>query len=157
ETGKPLAFTLNHTSDPDTTADAVLVQNMLQNVGIKVSLNPVADQSTLINIAVGRKYDATLWRNHPGADDDTQYVCWHCGNNPPAACDNLVNFGAFNDTTINKDFDTARSSTDEAQRTSLYEAINKQFGTQLYNYWFQYALWTLAFKSSVHGALNEVL
>ena len=53
--------------------------------GIKINLNPVADQSTLINIAIGRQFDATLWRNHPGADDDTQYVWWHCGNSPAAA------------------------------------------------------------------------
>ncbi|HTL85851.1 MAG TPA: ABC transporter substrate-binding protein, partial [Acidimicrobiia bacterium] len=75
ETGKKLTFTLNHTADPDTTADAKLVKQMLHdNVGIDIALNPVADQSTLINIAVGRNYDATLWRNHPGADPDTQYV-----------------------------------------------------------------------------------
>ena len=36
ETGKKLTFTLNHTADPDTTADAKLVKQMLHdNVGIK--------------------------------------------------------------------------------------------------------------------------
>ena len=55
ETGKDLTFTLSHTADPDTTGDAVLIQQMLkQNAGISISLNPVPDQSTLINIAIGR-------------------------------------------------------------------------------------------------------
>ena len=83
--GKDLTFTLDHTADPSTTQDAVLVQQMVQqNAGIKVQLNSVPDQSTLINVAIGRQFDATLWRNHPGADDDTQYVWWHCGNSPAA-------------------------------------------------------------------------
>ena len=85
ETGKDLTFTLSHTADPDTTGDAVLIQQMLkQNAGISISLNPVPDQSTLINIAVGRGYDAMLWRNHPGSDDDLQYVWWHCSNDAGA-------------------------------------------------------------------------
>jgi len=158
ETGKDLTFTLNHTSDPDTTQDAILVKQMLKaNAGINISLNPVSDQSTLINIAIGRKYDATLWRNHPGADDDTQYVWWHCSNAPPANCDNLVNFGGFNDEVINKDFDAARVSSDPAERTRLYEEINKQFAKQLYNLWAQYTLWTIGMKPPVHGVLGPAL
>jgi peptide/nickel transport system substrate-binding protein len=158
ETGKDLTFTLNHTSDPDTTQDAVLIQQMLkQNAGISISLNPVSDQSTLINIAISRGYDATIWRNHPGADDDTQYVWWHCDNAPPASCDNPVNFGAFNDAQINKDFDTARSESDPAKRTALYEDINRIFAKQLYNLWGQWTLWTVAFKPNVHGALGPAL
>ena len=39
ETGKDLTFTLDHTADPSTTQDAVLIQQMLQqNAGIKMQL-----------------------------------------------------------------------------------------------------------------------
>jgi len=166
ETGKDLTFTLSHTADPSTTQDAVLVQQMVeQNAGIKVQLSSVPDQSTLINIAIGRKYDATLWRNQPGADDDTQYVWWHCGNSPPlgtdpngdAACDNPVNFGGFNDPIINTDLDKARSSNDPAERTKLYEDINREFAKELWNLWAQYTLWTVAYKPDVHGILGPNL
>ncbi|HEV7524176.1 MAG TPA: ABC transporter substrate-binding protein [Acidimicrobiia bacterium] len=166
QTGKDLSFTLDHTADPSTTQDAVVVQQMLQqNAGIKVQLNAVPDQSTLINIAIGRQFDATLWRNQPGADDDTQYVWWHCGNSPaPTAdpngappCDNPVNFGGFNDPVISSDLDKARSSNSPAARTKLYEAINKRFASQLWNLWSQYTLWTVAYKPSVHGVLGPQL
>jgi peptide/nickel transport system substrate-binding protein len=158
ETGKTLTFTLNHTSDTDTTNDAILIKQMLKsNAGIDISLNPVADQSTLINIAVGRSYDATLWRNHPGADDDTQYVWWHCSNKPPLACDNPINFGGFNDPVINADFDKARVSSDQAERTRLYEDINREFTKQLYNLWAQFVVWTVAMKPNVHGVLGPPL
>ncbi len=131
-----------------------------KNAGINVALNAVPDQSTLINLAIGRKFDAMLWRNHPGADSDTQYVWWHCGNSPAvgtdpngdAACDNPVNFGGFNDPIINKDLDNARVTADPATRTKLYEAINKQFAKELWNLWGQYMLWTIEYKPNVHGS-----
>jgi peptide/nickel transport system substrate-binding protein len=158
QTGKDLTFTLSHTADPDTTQDAVLIQQMLQqNAGIHISLNPVPDQSTLINQAIGRAFQAVLWRNHPGADDDTQYVWWHCSNTPPAPCDNPVNFGGFNDPVINKDFDDARVSPDPAKRTALYEDINREFQKQLWNLWGQYTLWTVAYKTNIHGVYGPPL
>ena len=166
QTGKDLTFTLDHTADPSTTADAVLVQQMLaQYVGIHIQLQSVPDQSTLINIAIGRQFDATLWRNNPGADDDTQYVWFHCGNSPPLgtdpngapACDNPVNFGGFNDPVINTDFDKARSETDPAVRTQLYQDINKEFAKELWDLWSQYALWVVAYQPSVHGVFGPNL
>jgi len=161
ETGKTLTFSLSHTADPDTTQDAVLVQKMLkQYVGLNITLNPVADQSTLINQAIGKQFDATLWRNHPSADSDTQYVWWHCANSAKAvvepnspACDNPVNFGGFNDPTISSDFDKARAETDQGTRTKLYEDINRRFAKQLWNLWAQYTLWTVAYSPKAHGVL----
>jgi ABC-type transport system substrate-binding protein len=167
ETGKDLTFTLSHTADPDTTADAELIQQMLkQNAGISIGLNPVPDQSTLINNAIGKKYDAVLWRNHPGADDDTQYVWWHCDNGvaslvdpqpASATCNNPVNFGGFNDPVINKDFDQARSEPDPTKRTALYEDINKEFAKQLWNLWGQWVIWTVGYANTVHGILGPNL
>ncbi len=157
---------MSYTSDPSTTQDAVLIKQMLQrSAGIDVTLNAVPDQSTLINLAIGRKFDAVLWRNHPGSDSDLQYVWWHCDNSPAvgtdpngaAACDNPVNFGGFNDPIINKDLDDARVTADPATRTSLYEAINKEFAKELWNLWGQYVLWTISYKPDVHGILGPNL
>ncbi len=166
ETGKTLTFTLSHSSDPSTTQDAVLIQQMLKrNAGIDVKLNPVPDQSTLINLAIGRKFDAMLWRNNPGADDDTQTVWWHCNNSPAvgtnpngdAPCDNPVNFGGFNDPIINTDLDKARVEPNQATRASLYEDINREFAKELWNIWGQYVLWTIEYKPDVHGVLGPNL
>ncbi len=166
ETGKDLTFTISHTADPSTTQDAVLIQQMLkQNGGITTQLNAVPDQSTLINLAIGRQYDAVLWRNNPGADPDTQYVWWHCGNSPAAganpngaaACDNPVNFGGFNDPVINSDLDKGRSAPLGPARTKIYEEINQRFASQLWNLWSQYTLWTVAYKPGIHNVLGPAL
>ena len=92
-------------------------------------------QSKNINDVIAGNYQVSGWRNHPGFDPDDQWVWWHCYA-PPAAgtpqpgvpaatdiavpgppsngnnCDNPVNFGRFNDTVINKAFETGRSSAD---------------------------------------------
>jgi peptide/nickel transport system substrate-binding protein len=166
QTGKTLTFALDYASDPSVQQDALLVQSMLkQYAGIDIQINAVADQSTLINVAIARNYDATLWRNHPGADPDTQYVWWHCANggavnsnpNGAAGCDNPVNFGGFNDPVISTDLDRARSMPIGPARTAVYEAINRRFASELWNLWSQYTLWTVAYKPTVHGILGPNL
>ena len=42
-----------------------------------MNLQPIADQSALIDAAIGGEFQAVTWRNHPGADPDTQYVWWY--------------------------------------------------------------------------------
>jgi peptide/nickel transport system substrate-binding protein len=102
-----------------------------------------ADQGTLINQALGGDFQATLWRNHPGADPDTQYVWWHSGS--------PVNFGAIKDAQIDHDFDEARSATDPNVRKADYEDLQKVFGEKLYNLWSWYSLWAFISKPTVHG------
>ena len=100
-----------------------------------------------------------LWRNHPGSDDDTQYVWWHCATRRArpngAPCDNPVNFGGFNDPVINKNLDDGARRARRSKADALYEDINKEFAKQLWNLWAQYTLWTVAFKPNVHGVARS--
>jgi peptide/nickel transport system substrate-binding protein len=157
ETGQDLTFTYTHAADPETTKTAELQQSMWKAAGIKVNLRPIGDQSQLINIAIGRDFQAISWRNHPGADPDTQYVWWHCGNAPPAACDNPVNFGGFNDATMNKLMDDGRVELDPAKRKTIYENLNREFAKKLYDLWGFYVIWDVASKKNVHGILGPDL
>jgi peptide/nickel transport system substrate-binding protein len=151
KTGKDLAFTLTSSADPETLKSAELIQTMMQAVGIKVDIKSIGDQSQYINQAIGKEYQAILWRNHPGGDPDLQYVWWHCNNTPPEACDNLVNFSAFNDADINKYLEEGRATGDEAARTTAYENLNKAFAKNLWEIWGQYIIWDIAFQPKVNG------
>lgn len=157
ENGGEFAFTLTHSADPETTKSAELVQQMAEQVGATVSLKPVPDQSTLINTALGKDFQAVLWRNHPGGNPDLQFVWWHCNTTPPEPCDNLVNFGGFNDAEINKLLEDGRLATDPAEQKTIYENLNREFAKKLYNLWAQYTLWTVASKPAVHGVLGPDL
>ncbi|GIU87547.1 MAG: ABC transporter substrate-binding protein [Acidimicrobiia bacterium] len=157
ETGQELEFTLTHSGDPETTKTAELLKQLAEDVGMRVNLASVADQSTLINEAIARNFQAVLWRNHPGADPDTQYVWWHCNTTPPEPCDNLVNFGGFNDPEINDLLDRGRTTLDPDERREIYEELNREFAEELYNLWGQWTLWMVAYKPGIHGVLGPNL
>jgi peptide/nickel transport system substrate-binding protein len=142
ETGKPLEFTLSSTPEPDTIATAQLVQSMAKAAGMNVKLKQ-SEQSQLINEAIGGQFQATLWRNHPGGDPDTQYVWWHSGS--------PVNFGRINDKEIDRLLDEGRTETDTAKREQIYEDLNREFSKKLYDLWGQWTLWDVATAKNVFG------
>ena len=140
ETGGPLQFTLTHAGDPETTQTAQLYQQLMGDIGVTVDLQPIADQSALIDAAIGGEFQAVTWRNHPGGDPDLQYVWWYNSDASP----NPVNFGRFNDPEINRLLDEGRTTADPAERKTIYEDLNKQFAKNLWNLWASYTIWSIA-------------
>ena len=156
ETGQTLSFTYTFVADSEGKQTAVLLQQMEKEAGITVNLNPIGDQSTLINLAIGRQQQAIGWRNHPGADPDTQWVWWHCSN-ASGPCDNLVNFGGWNDPQINKLLEEGRAEADPAKHAAIYEELNREFAKKLWDLWSGYTTWTIAFQPKVHGIFGPPL
>jgi peptide/nickel transport system substrate-binding protein len=146
--GGKFEFTLSSTNDPSVLKQAQVVASQWERAGMTVHLRS-ADQATLINQALGGDFQATVWRNHPGSDPDTQYVWWHTGS--------PVNFGNFKDPVIDEALDTARVSTDVNVRRAAYERIQRRFGEQLYNLWGFYSRWTFATQPKVHGVTGPDL
>jgi peptide/nickel transport system substrate-binding protein len=140
--GGKFDVTISSTNDPTTIKEAQLTQSQWQKAGMNVKLRQ-ADQATLINEALGGDFQANLWRNHPGADPDTQYVWWHSSS--------PVNFNNFKDPQIDKDLETGRSSPDPAVRKAAYEDIQRVFDTQFYSLWRWYSLWAFIGKPNLHG------
>jgi peptide/nickel transport system substrate-binding protein len=158
QTGAPnLTFTITYSSDPTTSKTVALLQQMWRAAGITAHLRGIGDQSQLINIAIGRQFQLITWRNHPGADPDTQYVWWHCNNTPPAACDNPVNFSGFNDAQINSLLDQGRITLDPAKRATIYENLNRTFAQKLYDQWGSYVIWDIAYQPNIHGIFGPNL
>jgi peptide/nickel transport system substrate-binding protein len=175
-TGQPLAFTLSTTPDPISLTNAQLIGKYVQAAGMTMTIKQV-DEATLINDAIGGKFQASGWRNHPGFDPDTQWVWWHCKNAPGRAtdstskeigtddaggvtgnnCDNPVNFSRFNDSIINKAFEKARASDDQTVRKTAYEDINREFAKQLWDGWGYYSLWTVPSQTNVAGLAGPTL
>ena len=157
ETGKDLQFTYTFSSDPEGVKTAEFLQQLMREIGVKVSLNPIGDQSALINLAIGRGQQSIGWRNHPGGDPDLQYVWWHCDNAAPADCDNLVNFGGWNDPEINALLAKGRLEADPAKHKAIYEDLNREFAKKLWDLWANYTNWTIASQTKVHGVFGPNL
>ena len=153
ETGRPLKFTyLSPGTDTELLKTIDLVKTYMQQVGISMTVKSV-DESQGINTVIGKQFQATAWRNHPGFDPDTEYVWWHCDTSA-SVCDNPVNFNGFNDPVINHAFEDGRSNSDPAQRRSDYEAINREFGKQVYDAWGSWSIWSVPAATHVHGIAN---
>jgi peptide/nickel transport system substrate-binding protein len=148
ETGKDLEWALSTTPDPGTVKAAQLIQNQMQDAGMKVTIRPV-EQAALINTALGNDWQATLWRNHPGGNPDGQYVWWK-GGSP-------VNFGKFNDPQMNTLLDQGRVEADKDKATAIYQDINKLFAQKAYNLWLNWTKWDIATAPDVHGVYGPDL
>jgi peptide/nickel transport system substrate-binding protein len=68
-----------------------------------------------------------------------------------------VNFGNIKDPEMDKLLDEGRSETDLAKRKTLYEDLNKLFASQVYNIWAAWSVWSIDYKSNVHGILGPTL
>jgi peptide/nickel transport system substrate-binding protein len=139
---------LEHTNDPANTAEAELIKEQLSKAGIDATLKQ-DDQTAFILAAVGGNFSVMLWRQHPGDDPDAQYYWWNTGS--------TLNFGKFNDPTMEALIDQGRTETDPAKRKQIYEDVNKRFASQVYNVWSYYDQWTIATKKNVTGITGPPL
>ncbi|NLD78367.1 MAG: ABC transporter substrate-binding protein [Acidimicrobiales bacterium] len=150
EDGVSTSFSFLSPDSPSNLRLAVLVQSMLNDVGFDVTLE-VVSEAELIDRVIAGEFDVASFRNHPGEDPDLNYVWWY-GTSPENV--NPVNFGRFDDPIINENLDIGRSSGDDAERKAAYEAVNRQFGKEVWNVWIYYAPWAVAEAENVHGILG---
>jgi peptide/nickel transport system substrate-binding protein len=148
ESGKPLEVTYAFAGGPEAVAEAQYVQEQLDEVGINVRLKAL-DQASLISTALGNDWDLMPYRNLPGSIPDGNYVWWR-GGSP-------VNFGKFDDPVINSSMDAARVETDPEVARGLYEDVNRQFGSEVYNLWLNWVEWNIGTTPDVHGVSESPL
>ena len=146
--GGEFSVVLEHTNDPANTAEAELIKEQLAKAGIDGTLKQ-DDQTAFVLAAVGGNFSILLWRQHPGDDPDAQYFWWYTGS--------ILNFGKFNDPTLQGLLDQGRTETDPAKRKKIYEDVNKRFASQVYNVWAYYDSWTVAAKKNVAGITGPPL
>jgi peptide/nickel transport system substrate-binding protein len=146
ETGEALEFTYSFVTSESGTLTAQEIQTQMDAAGITMNLNPTGDQATAINEALAGEFQAIGWRNHPGADPDTQYVWWYRGS--------PVNFGRIDDPEITRLLDEGRSAAPE-ERQPIYEELNRRFGEEVWNLWGTWTIWGIANAAKVNGVLGN--
>jgi len=154
--GGKAEFTLSSSNDPETERLAALIQEDAKAVGVTVRIKP-EEQAALINDAIGGKFQAMTWRNHPGGDPDTQYVWWYDGNPDPVKVGNPVNFGRINDPEMDRLLEQGRQEADPAKRKVIYENLNREFAKKVWNVWAWYTPWAVVESKNVHGILGPNL
>jgi peptide/nickel transport system substrate-binding protein len=145
--GGQFSVVLEHTNDPANAEEAQIIKQQLAKAGIDSTLKS-EDQTAFIVSAVTQNFSIMLWRNHPGDDPDGQYQWW---------TNTLLNFGKFNDPTMQALLDQGRSETDEAKRAQIYQQVNQEFSKQVFNVWGYYIQWVIAAQKNVQGLAGPPL
>lgn len=137
------------TTDPANLETAELVKQFWDQVGLNVELAQI-EQGAFIVTALSGDFEMFGWRNHGGVDPDSQRIWWHSetAEDPPALA---LNFGRIKDDVIDENLDKLRQTSDEAEITAAAEAINTQFGEQVYNLWSSWTVWGIAKAPEVNG------
>ncbi len=152
--GHEARFVLSNTPDPPSVRIMESVKQQAEAAGFRVELKRES-QAAQINDAIGRTYQATVFRNYPGDDPDANYVWWY--GTLEGGGSNLVNFSGFDDADINRLLDLGRSEADPAARKAAYEDINRRFADQAYSTWLWTAPWAIALGADVHGVFGPPL
>lgn len=152
--GHEARFVLSNTPDPASVRIMESVKQQAEAAGFQVELKRET-QAAQINDAIGRTYQATVFRNYPGDDPDANYVWWY--GTLDGGASNLVNFSGFDDADINRLLDLGRTEADPAARKAAYEDINRRFADQAYSTWLWTAPWAIALGADVHGVLGPPL
>ncbi|MCO5319141.1 MAG: ABC transporter substrate-binding protein [Microthrixaceae bacterium] len=148
ETGQPLEFNLSGANSDGTVRALSFLQDQLKQAGIQAEVVPI-EQAALISTALGGDWQAMLFRNYPGADPDTQYNWWYSGS--------PVNFGQMADPEVDALLDAGRESSDQDERVTIYEDLNRRFGSEVYQSWLNWSNWTIGTSADVKGVLGPLL
>jgi peptide/nickel transport system substrate-binding protein len=146
EKGDLRSVVLMNTPDTLSQEQSVYLQQTLEAVGLPVELETV-QQDALIDRSISGEYDMQAFRNYPGGDPDELYV-WFKSASP-------VNFSRIADPEIDRLLDEGRSETDPDARVQIYQDLNRRFGEQVWDVWFDFTNWTIGAQPEVHGYTPE--
>ncbi len=151
ETGQPVAVSLNHVPDPNTTRIAEYLQQQLQTVGMKVTLAPV-QQADIINTALLGSFEAQVWRQFGAVDPDLNYIFWSPTNaNTPVFA---INMARNTDPDMQTALLKGRQSPSQADRSAAYQEVSKLMGKDIPYVWFDRSTWSVAAQPKVENFAN---
>jgi ABC-type transport system substrate-binding protein len=150
ETGKPVTFNLNSTSDPETLAAAQFLQQAFQTAGMHVNITIIA-QATIINNALAGTYQATLWRQFGAVDPDLNYVWW---TTQLASGSLALNMARNVDPRIQTALIAGRTTNAKAARVKDYQQINNYLAEDIPYLWLARDTWAVIANPNVQNFAN---
>jgi peptide/nickel transport system substrate-binding protein len=131
--GEPISFDFNTTNDAFNVETNQLVASMWDDAFgdlIDVEITPI-EQGQYVGLAVVGQYQVQSWRQHGGADHDTQLRFWTSDTVAPIGTPTF-NFGRFHDPELDELANASRTETDPAARIAIFEDMNRLFGEKVY-------------------------
>ncbi len=142
--GEPISFAFNTTNDSFNVETNQLVASMWEDSFgelIDVAITPI-EQGQYVGLAVVGQYEVQGWRQHGGADHDTQLRFWTTDTVAPIGTPTF-NFGRFHDPDLDALAAASRTETDPAKRVEIFEDMNRLFGERVYILPTYHTLWSI--------------
>ena len=150
----PITIRYKTTNDPFNSDTATLLQQMWEAAGFDVEIDTTA-QGDFIGQAIAGNFQVFGWRNHAGIDPDQQYVWWHSSiSGLPTSRGLALNFGRIRDDEVDRLLGVIRSSTDDDERRTAAEDLNRYMGEHVFNVWNNWVYWSLVHAENVHGVVG---
>ena len=129
---KDLAFTLNAVAAPGTIRAAQLIQQMMRNIGIKVTIDTM-QQNQLINSALSGDFQATQWSQFGTITPDLNYIWFSTSTVQPSGTS--INMARNDDPRIEQAMQTGMSSPRTSVRTAAWRRVNELLGQDVPYVW----------------------
>ena len=148
--GEPIEFQFNNTNDPFNVETNQLIESMwIDAFGdlVDITITPI-EQGSYVSLAVVGDYQFQGWRQHGGADHDTQLRFWTSSTNAPIGTPTF-NFGRFHDPDLDALAELSRTTIDQGERIKVFEDMNRLFGERIYIMPTTWTLWGIIAHPSV--------
>ncbi len=150
QSGQSVTLTLGQTPDPSTTKIAEFVQSQWNNVGFKVSLQPV-QQADIINDALLGKFQALTWRQFGAVNPDMNYIFWSPTQITPSFS---IDMSRNTDPAMQAALLKGRQSTSKADQIAAYQQVNRLMGKDIPYVWAGQTVWCCGASPKVQNFNN---
>jgi peptide/nickel transport system substrate-binding protein len=145
--GKPFAFTLlTNQGNDERKKVAEIIQQRLQDVGIKVDIQVIEWAAFIKEYVKPRRFDAVILGLGTGVDPD-QYVVWHSSQTGP----DQMNRTGYSNPEVDHLLEVGRASCDQRERVTYYHRIQEILAEDLPMLFLYFKDELPAVSSRVHG------
>ena len=149
--GAPISFTLGHTPDPKGSQIGEYLQQVLQQAGMQVTLNPIL-QDSIINVALTGAYEALTWRQFGAVNPDLNYIFWTPTNASTPGF--AINMARNTDPAMQTALLQGRESTETATQVAAYQQVNRLLSQDIPYVWYARTVWAIGAASKVQNFNN---
>ena len=142
-------------TDPRLAQLVEIVQQMWQQIGVKVTINQI-EQAELIDNFIAGKFQAATSYQFGAVDPDLNYVWWSTTTVGPVGSIAL-NFARNSDPVIEQNMLTGRHTTEQSTRVQAYETVNEQLAKDLPYLWLLQYIFSEVATDRVQNFANPTL
>ena len=143
-----MVINVKTTNDQNNRQTVELAASLWEQVGVTVQIDQVEQGQFVVDAANGQ-FEAITFRNLGGVDADPRQPFISSATSGPVGT-LAINFNRIEDPVIDENLAIVRSDPDEDARREAAEAINRQFGSEVYNLWLSWQVWGIGYQPDVH-------